>query len=981
MRMRRFFGTAAIFVLCLVGLSLPLSAQGVGGIGGTVVDQSGAVLPGVTVTLSNPLGSLGGNQTTVTDERGAFQFTRLVPGTYTVRGELSGFSPSTQEGIVVNADFNARVDMRLQIGALEEGIVVSGQSPLLDTPPPMRQTVLSREVLNALPNRVDVWSVARVIPGVILSKVDVGGSESFLQSAASVHGTSSENGFLIDGMDVSALDGNGTVAAMYLDPYAFEETNYQAGGAGSAVAQKGGLLFNMVTRTGTNKFHGGGMFNGAGHSMGFTNLSADMKSQLLAAVPPVVLAANPNIVPGADILKIYDTGAWLAGPIKQDKLWFSYSFHDQALDQYLLGNYNPDGTQVLDDNLMWTMATKVAWQMTPSTQVSYFNNLQYKLIGHRNGGGTFAESRARNLNDKYPDVHQAKFTSTLSNRAVIDVSYSRFRADDKFGQEPEVNDGDISRFDSITNSYVVALPTYRDNAMHRDGLYTNMDIVSGSHDVRFGFQYIKGGEKSSAWSTSGMRAVYRSGVPDSVNTYNVPITSTDSRIPVAFELWDRDMGIYVQDKWMATRKLTINAGVRFESNFGWQPAGCRAANTFVAETCWGQIEGNPDFKNVVPRFSAIYDLKGDGRTAIKFAASRYDQPINISINQRLNPVGTTSDSRPWTACTAGTTSGCDLNGDHTPQLNELGVSTGFTFGTTNRYDPDLKWPVSNEYSLELQRQLFANTVMTVGYTNRQTRRNIGFKNMAVPIETYIPLQVTEVNSGKQVTVYNQAPALRGRVDNLYFNTDTANSDYNGGDVTIAKRMSNKWALNGGASFGKTLGDTLSQDLNNPNSAQFRRGLLGNDSPWSYRMSGVYQAPRDIFLSGTWQYYQGFPETTTVSVANNTVALTQGTTTLTVEPRGTTRLPPVASFDFSVRKTFRVQQWRFEPRIDLYNMTNQASIIGQIAQLGPTYGRISNVQRGALIKIGLSGEFKGRQERQEGRDKKKRKERRGQRGAP
>jgi hypothetical protein len=940
----------------MLGFITPASAQGVGGIGGTVTDESGAVMPGVTVTLSNPLGSLGGNQTTVTDDRGAFQFVRLVPGTYTVRAELSGFRPATQEGIVVNSDVTARADMRLKIGALEEGIIVSGQSPLLDTTSAMRQTVLSREVLNALPNRVDVWSVARVIPSVILSKVDVGGSESFLQSAATVHGSNNENGFLIDGMDVSALDGNGTVAAMYLDPYAFEETNYQAGGAGSAVAQKGGLLFNMVTRTGTNKFHGGGMFNGASHGMGFANYSNDTKAQLLAAVPGTVLAVNPNLVPGADILKIYDTGGWLGGPIVQDKLWFSYSFHDQALNQYLLGNYNPDGTQVLDDNKMWTMGSKISWQMTRTTQVSYFNNLQYKLIGHRNGGGTFAESRARNLNDKYPDVHQLKFTSTLSTRAVLDVSYSRFRADDKFGQEPEVKAGDISRLDAITNAYTVALPTYRDNAMHRDGLYTSMDIVSGSHDVRFGFQYIKGGEKSSAWSTSGMAAVYRSGVPDSVRTYNVPITSTSSRVPVAFELWDRDTGLYIQDKWAATRKLTVNAGLRFETNFGWQPAGCRAANIFVPETCWNEIDGNPDFKNIVPRASVIYDLTGDGRTAIKFAASRYDQPINISINQRLNPVGTTNDTRPWTACTGGKTSGCDLNGDLVPQLNELGPSTGFTFGATNRYDPTLKWPVSNEYSLEVQRQLFLSTVLTVGYTNRQTRRNIGFQNVAVPIDTYIPVQVTEVNSGRQVTVYNQAPALRGKQDNLYFNTDTANTDFNGADITINRRMSNKWSINGGASFGRTLGDILAQDLNNPNSAQFRRGLLGNDSRWSYRASGVYQMPQDVFVSGTWQYYQGFPDTTTVAVGNNTIALTQGPTTLVVEPRGATRLPPVASVDFSVRKSFKVQQLRLEPRLDFYNMTNQASVIGRLTQLGPTYGRISAIQRGALIKAGLNVEF-------------------------
>jgi hypothetical protein len=953
---RDLIGRSLLVLLCCGGSSLPAIAQGVGAIGGTITDQSGAVLPGVTVTLSNPLGTIGGNQSTVSDERGAFQFIRLVPGSYTVRAELTGFRPASQEGVVVNADVTARVDLRLQIGTLEEGLIVKGEAPLLDTTSALRQTVLSREVLNSLPNRMDVWSVARVIPGVILSKLDVGGSESFLQSSATVHGSSNENGFLIDGMDVSALDGNGTVAAMYLDPYVFQETNYQAGGAGSAIAQKGGLLFNMVTRTGTNQFHGGGMFNGANRSMGFANYSDALRAQLLAAVPAAALAANPNIVPGADILHIYDTGAWVAGPVVRDRVWFSVSAHDQALDQYLLGNYDPNGNQVLDDNLMWTTSAKVAWQVTQAAQFSYFNNLQYKLIGHRNGGGTFAESRARNLNDKYPDVHQLKFTTPIGSRWVVDVSYSRFRADDKFGQEPEVNAGDISRFDAVTNTYTVALPTYRDNAMHRDQVFASMGYFSGRHDIRFGYQFTKGGEKSSAWSTSGMRAVYRNGVPDSVNTYNVPITSTSSRIPVAFELWDRDMGLYVQDKWTPTRKLTVNVGLRFETNYGWQPAGCRTGTTFVSELCFPEIKGNPDFKNIVPRASLVYDIFGDGKTAVKFAASRYDQPINISINQRLNPLGTTNDTRAWTACAPGATSACDLNRDLIPQLNELGVSSGFSFGTTNRYDPDLKWPVSNEYSFEVQRQLPANLVVSAGYTRRETRRNVGFRNMAVPTETYIPLRVVEANSGRQVTVYNQAPSLRGRVDNLYLNTDVADTNYNGADLTVNKRMSNRWSLTGGASFGKTVGDTLGTDLNNPNSGEFRRGRVGNDVPWSYRVSGVYELPYLISVSGTFQYYQGFPETTTVSVGNNTVVLTQGATTLTVEPRGTTRLPAVNSLDVSLRKSWRVAGVRLEPRADFYNLTNQATIIGRVAQLGPTYGRVSGIQRGRLIKLGGSIEF-------------------------
>ena len=81
------------------------------------------------------------------------------------------------------------------------------------------------------------------------------------------------------------------------------------------------------------------------------------------------------------------------------------------MGEEIIGNGDVLSTQVLDDNLMWTTSAKAAWQVTKSAQLSYFNNLQYKFIGHRNGGGTFADSHARNYNDKYPDAHQVKFTT------------------------------------------------------------------------------------------------------------------------------------------------------------------------------------------------------------------------------------------------------------------------------------------------------------------------------------------------------------------------------------------------------------------------------------------------------------------------------------------------------------------------------------------------------------------------------------------
>ena len=196
----------------------------------------------------------------MTDARGAYQFRQLIPGAYRVRAEMQGFRPVEQSNVTVNTDATARADMKLPIGTLEEGIIVRGDSPLLDTGTALKQTVISRQELDALPNRTDVWSIARVVPGIVMDKVDVGGTERFLQSTPTVRGSNTENKSMIDGMDISSLTGNGTGVVIYLDPYAFEQTSMQLG-AGSAENSAGGLNFNMITRSGTNQVHGGGMFD------------------------------------------------------------------------------------------------------------------------------------------------------------------------------------------------------------------------------------------------------------------------------------------------------------------------------------------------------------------------------------------------------------------------------------------------------------------------------------------------------------------------------------------------------------------------------------------------------------------------------------------------------------------------------------------------------------------------------------------------
>jgi hypothetical protein len=422
-----------------------------------------------------------------------------------------------------------------------------------------------------------------------------------------------------------------------------------------------------------------------------------------------------------------------------------------------------------------------------------------------------------------------------------------------------------------------------------------------------------------------------------VNTYNTPTVTENYML---------DQAVYIQDGWQVSPRLTLNLGLRFQKSNGWVPAGCQEQTLFIEAQCFDRVEGVPDWFDAAPRFGLVYDIFGDGKTALKATANRYSLTQGVAHTSRVNPRRTTSDTRRWT----------DANGDRIPQFEELGPSTGFNLGTTNRYDPDVDRPYANEYSIEIERQLPLDIVVAAGYTRRDTRRNIGSKNLAVPRESYTPIQVTERNSGQQVTVYNLAPGLRGRFDVLYDNFPELDTTYNGVDLTINKRMSNRWMVMGGLSLGKNEGDIFNTaDLNNPNYT-FRRGVIEFDVPVSFKLSGAYALPYGISLSANLQHFTGFPEQDTVIVSSNTVALTQVNQSLVISPRGTNRLPDVNAFDFAVRKFFRLGSISAEPAMEVFNVANANTVQGRITTLGTAYHRATSIMRGRMVRLGLNVKF-------------------------
>ena len=945
--------SSSIVLLCLF---LPPAAMGqaVGAIGGTVQDATGGALPGVTVTLSNP-GVIGGNQQTVTDARGAYQFARLVPGsTYAVRAELSGFRAAASSGIVVNADVTTRLDLTLQVGDVQETVTVSGASPLVDTTAVLRQTVMETETLGKLPTGRDLWTAVRLVPGVVVVQggggtgggYDVGGTGSLLQSAAIVHGSQlGENRYFVDGMNVTQ-DASPGLAGSYFDTSMFQELNVQTGNA-QAEVEWGGVRYNMVTKTGNNVVHGSLSYTGTHHALQANNVTPDLRQQLLAAVPARVLQANPNLEPSPKILTFYNLEGSVTGPILRDRLWFTASANTKPLEQYRLGSYNPDGTQLLDDNLQRNYGFKLSWQATPRNQLHYVRQTSHRTAYHRLTAGDLTasfESRATHIQELAYTVDTLKWTSALSNRLVMQISGGGYYGHANSLEQPGVQQGDVPRLDVVTNTYGVAVATYSKLPLGHIDVSASLAYVAGKHELKVGYQPSYQWYKSNTWSTShypsGLLAVFRNGVPDSVRTYNTPVES---------QSYARDHGMFVQDQWRATGKLTLNMGLRLQKTDGWVSPQCQVQTIFIVQdACFPRINDLPNWFDLAPRFGLIYDIRGDGKTALKLAANRYTHSAGPSHPLRVNPLRVGNDTRLWT----------DLNGDQIPQLTELGPSTGFNIGTTSRYDPDLKRPYTNELNVAIEQQLPGNMAAAVGYYYRQTLRNLGSRNVAVPLESYIPLAVTERVSGQQVTVYNQDPATRGRLDILIDNFSEMNTDFHGVDLTVTKRLSNRWMIMGGLALGENTGDTYSStaDLNNPNFT-FRRGLVQADVPVSFKLSGIYQLPYDFSLGGNVQYSSGYVESDTVVVTRDTAILTQVTQAVRIAPQGTNRLPSVTLIDLALRRAFKIHGGiSVEPAVEVFNIANADTVTSRSAQLGPVYHRVAGILSGRLVRFGFDVKF-------------------------
>ena len=640
-------------IACLV--ILPASAFAQASITGVVKDTSGAVLPGVTVEASSPA-LIEKVRSAVTDGSGQYRIVDLRPGTYSMTFTLPGFTTVKREGVELTGSFTASINADLKVGALAETITVTGETPVVDVQNTRRETVISKDIIQALPATRAYGSLLNAMPGVT---VDTNGlATSPTMTFFTAHGGNTNEGRMsINGMTVAAAFNGGGVSSLVYDTTNLEEvTMLVSGGLGES--ETGGPAMNLVPRSGGNRFAGQAFFNNAGNWSSGDNLDDSLRTCAAGGTPGF---NAPCISQGPGIKNAYDLSGSLGGPIKRDKVWFYGSYRDYSTTAGIEGlNVN----KFIGQASHWDYAKddaiepraiqgrkipsgRVTAQITARNRVTFSHEQQSRCEGTTltvNGqgcrtrgadwigiGGTPTSVSSPEATTAYFDlpywVTQATWTSPVTSKLLLEAGYSRFAYKHAGGPGQLAPDGifnlipvseQLARDGHNANFLYRGLGSYSDNFGNPNSWRASASYITGAHAMKFGYQgsYLIADTNSIA-NDSQLTYRFSNGVPNAFS-YRLPNFQQADRTKVA--------AFYAQDTW-THKRLSLQGAIRYDHASSFSPAehnGTTVMSRFnAAPITVERTDGAKSYKDISPRFGAAYDVFGNGKTAVKFNIGRY----------------------------------------------------------------------------------------------------------------------------------------------------------------------------------------------------------------------------------------------------------------------------------------------------------------------------------------------------------------------
>ncbi len=934
--------TLLVLVL-MAAAAMPAMAQATdASIIGRVTDESGAALPGVTVTATSPALQVP-SVTTVTNDAGEYRLANLPIGVYTVTYELSGFNTVRTEAVRLTVGFIAKLDLVLKVGALEETVTVSGEPPIVDVTSTTTTTQFTKETLEIIPtNRNGINSLLVQAPGT-RGTLEAGGSISFNPPNVRTFGQGAEPWYVFEGIYTSSPQSSGGLGN-YWDYGSLEEASIQTLGTNAEAPGRGAYITGVV-KSGGNEFHGGGYLAYMNSALQSSNIDDELAAQ--------------GIVQADRILGRYDVSADFGGRIVRDKLWFYGAFRDRSNKWECIECYGADGV-TLAENLQTQRANV-------SGKLSYQRNASDRFVGFITHNRRFQQSvdrftpwASRVDSPLWPTIWKIQYQRARAN-VVFDTQFGHWGYTSPPRATLERGDystapATIDRFTGkISGAPIVqgrSWDYHREHPKATIGWYK--PTRWGNHELKAGIDFIMdyGTSPRALRDSPNYQLIFNNGAALQIAAFNSPTT------PLQKENY---LHAYVQDSWTIMRRVTLNLGLGFNRENPWVPASCREAAAPPADVlfpaqCFDEVQF-PILNQVAPRLRAAWDITGNGRTVLKGGWGRYNYKRiiegDVDISDGQNAVTATYRWR-------------DLNGNRNYDVGEVNwdpngsdfVSISPSLTTINfKVNPDEVSPKDDEFSLTFEKQL--GSTFAVRATGVHSRRSDVFRltNLLRPPGVYTnPVTRPDPgpdgivgntdDPGRTVTYYEYPAALSGRRFEMFtrINDPDATQTYQSFDVSAIRRMADRWMFSFGYSTtladnpiinGLTPGEFASTAYAAPNDPNSEYLARNHTREWLVHATGAYRLPYEVMVSGGFEGRSGNPYARQVLFTGGVLS----SITLRVEDIGTQRLPAVNAFDMRIEKAVKIAaRQRVDLRFNLYNVTNINTVRSVTERSGPSFNR-------------------------------------------
>ncbi len=1004
--MCKFHKVTLVALSCLV--LLPSLAAAQSQIAGTVKDESGGVLPGVTIEAASPA-LIEKTKSVVSDANGRFTIVDLRQGTYKVTFTLIGFATVVRDGVELSANFVATINADMKVGALEETITVSGQTPLVDVQQAARTQVLTRDIIDSLPTTRNIMSVGNMVPGIRLGTPDIGGSRQMEQTNPRGHGLGNIHTVQqVDGMSVNSQETSNN-QSYYNDALSAEVSVMTA--ALSAENQSGGMRVNAIPKDGGNTVSGSIFMGGSDGNWQANNINSYLNSQ--------------NISSANGIAHIQNFNASMGGPVKKDKIWFFGAVRHISTDELVANTPEfvvaPNGDfirSVLDQYIRDGLG-RLTYQITQKNKLAAFMQRTWKRKGKDFGFGT--DPRAGTQRDPHHGhyaIGNAKWTNTLTSKILLEAGYStayqhwtgfnqpyndydRYLADGKTINPLWFNNGRST--DTALNinpncAYSIGCTAWISNGQDqrtedtRRVVVGSMSYVTGTHNVKFGFQDSFGPVHVYTERQADLVQNYTNGRPATVTVYSTPSNR--------FTHVNYDLGLYLQDSW-TIRRLTVNPGIRLENFSSLIQATAMPAGRFVGARFFQERTDVPSWNNDwAPRFSMAYDLFGTGKTAVKFGISKYYEPLTGGFADTYAP-GVQNENRNWFDCTINATAtGCATgvaratDSDGIAQENEIGPGSA-TFGLASErdFDPNIKRQSNIETMATVSHQLTSRLSVTLGYYHRTfqnlraTDRTLVTAADYVAFTTVVPALTSPSLAGgvdatlngvitpgsnftaysytKSQAVFNSSPQLDRNLD--------YRSLYNGIDLSIQGRLKGGSTVIGSWTMERNLSVFCASD-DNPNGVSTNDLYSGStvtaggpfcdqrksNIPFTHELkaAGNYPLPYGVEVGAVLQSYAGLQRVITWQPAASLFpgGVRNKQETVFLNAPGTVFYPRYNQLDLNVKKNFRAGRKTFSGQIDFFNALNGNAVFTRNNAIGASLGQVQSILQGRIIRLAFQMRF-------------------------